>query len=75
MDRLSEPQDITYPPLLLHSLVWGTRSAYKTFTGWMKVCFYVCTYSVHGLLLQGCPARHNTILNQLYVISMLTSEK
>ncbi|PNF27451.1 hypothetical protein B7P43_G12950, partial [Cryptotermes secundus] len=38
MDRLSEPQDITYPPLLLHSLVWGPRSAYKTFTGWMKDC-------------------------------------
>jgi len=42
MDRLSESQDITYPPLLLHTLVWGPRSACKTFTGWMKVCFYLC---------------------------------
>jgi hypothetical protein len=49
MDRLSQPQDITYPPMLLHSLVWGPRSACKTFTGWMKVglclCWYCCTLS------------------------------
>jgi len=49
MDRLAQPQDITYPPMLLHSLVWGPRSACKTFTGWMKVglclCWYCCILS------------------------------
>jgi len=44
MDRLAQPQDITYPPMLLHSLVWGPRSACKTFTGWMKVGLCLCWY-------------------------------
>ncbi|XP_069695727.1 E3 ubiquitin-protein ligase UBR4 isoform X2 [Periplaneta americana] len=38
MDKLSENQEITCRSMLLHSLVWGPRSAYKTFTGWMKDC-------------------------------------
>ncbi|PSN46385.1 Protein purity of essence [Blattella germanica] len=38
MDKLAESQEITSQPMLLHSLIWGPRSAYKTFSGWMKDC-------------------------------------
>lgn len=39
MDKLALGEEIPAGPLLLHSLVWGPRAAYKTFTGWMKVIF------------------------------------
>ncbi|KAJ8682718.1 hypothetical protein QAD02_018510 [Eretmocerus hayati] len=38
MDKLALGEEIPAGPLLLHSLVWGPRAAYKTFTGWMKDC-------------------------------------
>lgn len=37
MDKLALGEEIAAGPLLLHSLIWGPRAAYKTFTGWMKV--------------------------------------
>lgn len=37
MDKLALGEEILAGPLLLHSLIWGPRAAYKTFTGWMKV--------------------------------------
>ncbi|CAB0040844.1 unnamed protein product, partial [Trichogramma brassicae] len=38
MDKLALGEEIPAGPLLLHSLIWGPRAAYKTFTGWMKDC-------------------------------------
>ncbi|KAK7862494.1 hypothetical protein R5R35_005919 [Gryllus longicercus] len=38
MDKLALGLEINTPSLLLHSLVWGPRTACKTFTGWMKDC-------------------------------------
>ncbi|XP_012287187.1 E3 ubiquitin-protein ligase UBR4 isoform X2 [Orussus abietinus] len=38
MDKLALGEEIPAGPMLLHSLVWGPRAAYKTFTGWMKDC-------------------------------------
>ncbi|XP_046612558.1 E3 ubiquitin-protein ligase UBR4 isoform X2 [Neodiprion virginianus] len=38
MDKLALGEEIPASPMLLHSLVWGPRAAYKTFTGWMKDC-------------------------------------
>lgn len=37
MDKLALGEEILAGPLLLHSLIWGPRAAFKTFTGWMKV--------------------------------------
>ena len=38
MDKLALGEEIPAGPMLLHSLVWGPRAAYKTFNGWMKDC-------------------------------------
>ncbi|XP_015606097.1 protein purity of essence isoform X2 [Cephus cinctus] len=38
MDKLALGEEIPAGPMLLHSLIWGPRAAYKTFTGWMKDC-------------------------------------
>ncbi|KAK2587955.1 hypothetical protein KPH14_004040 [Odynerus spinipes] len=38
MDKLALGEEIPAGPMLLHSLIWGPRTAYKTFTGWMKDC-------------------------------------
>ncbi|XP_063242107.1 E3 ubiquitin-protein ligase UBR4 isoform X2 [Bacillus rossius redtenbacheri] len=38
LDNLALGQEITAPATLLHSLVWGPRSASKTFNNWMKDC-------------------------------------
>lgn len=37
VDKLALGEEIS-GPLLLHSLIWGPRTAYKTFAGWMKDC-------------------------------------
>jgi E3 ubiquitin-protein ligase UBR4 len=44
MDKLALGEEIPAGPLLLHSLIWGPRAAYKTFTGWMKVNFNCFEY-------------------------------
>nr|XP_012152236.1 PREDICTED: protein purity of essence isoform X3 [Megachile rotundata] len=36
MDKLALGEEIPAGPMLLYSLVWGPRAAYKTFTSWMK---------------------------------------
>jgi len=38
MNKLALGEEIPAGPMLLHSLIWGPRAAYKTFTGWMKDC-------------------------------------
>lgn len=38
MDKLALGEEIPAGPMLLYSLVWGPRAAYKTFNGWMKDC-------------------------------------
>ncbi|XP_034944940.1 E3 ubiquitin-protein ligase UBR4 isoform X2 [Chelonus insularis] len=38
MDKLALGEEIPAGPMLLYSLIWGPRAAYKTFTGWMKDC-------------------------------------
>lgn len=38
MDKLALGEEIPAGPMLLHSLIWGPRAAYKTFNGWMKDC-------------------------------------
>ncbi|XP_032676900.1 protein purity of essence isoform X4 [Odontomachus brunneus] len=38
MNKLALGEEISAGPMLLHSLIWGPRAAYKTFTGWMKDC-------------------------------------
>ncbi|XP_066587252.1 E3 ubiquitin-protein ligase UBR4 [Prorops nasuta] len=38
LDKLALGEEIPASPMLLHSLIWGPRAAYKTFTGWMKDC-------------------------------------
>ncbi|KAK0172054.1 hypothetical protein PV328_005423 [Microctonus aethiopoides] len=38
MDKLALGEEIPAGPMLLYSLIWGPRAAYKTFAGWMKDC-------------------------------------
>ncbi|XP_008551349.1 E3 ubiquitin-protein ligase UBR4 isoform X1 [Microplitis demolitor] len=38
MDKLALGEEIPAGPMLLYSLIWGPRTAYKTFAGWMKDC-------------------------------------
>ncbi|XP_076674868.1 E3 ubiquitin-protein ligase-like protein poe isoform X2 [Andrena cerasifolii] len=38
MDKLALGEEIPAGPMLLHSLIWGPRAAYKTFTSWIKDC-------------------------------------
>ncbi|XP_011314104.1 protein purity of essence isoform X2 [Fopius arisanus] len=38
VDTLALGEEIPAGPMLLYSLVWGPRAAYKTFNGWMKDC-------------------------------------
>ncbi|KAK3907858.1 E3 ubiquitin-protein ligase UBR4, partial [Frankliniella fusca] len=38
MDRLALGEDLPSSSFLMYSLVWGLRSAFKTFSGWMKDC-------------------------------------
>ncbi|XP_043276539.1 protein purity of essence isoform X5 [Venturia canescens] len=38
MDKLALGEEIPAGPMLLHSLIWGPRAAYKAFNGWMKDC-------------------------------------
>ncbi|CAD6222096.1 GSCOCG00011717001-RA-CDS, partial [Cotesia congregata] len=38
MDKLALGEEIPAGPMLLYSLIWGPRTAHKTFASWMKDC-------------------------------------
>ncbi|EZA56295.1 E3 ubiquitin-protein ligase UBR4 [Ooceraea biroi] len=38
MNKLALGEEIPAGPMVLHSLIWGPRAAFKTFTSWMKDC-------------------------------------
>ncbi|KAK6636982.1 hypothetical protein RUM43_010649 [Polyplax serrata] len=54
MDELVKDQELPPNSLMLHSLVWGPRSGYKTFTGWMRDCLVrqgMYTHNAEKLLM------------------------
>ncbi|XP_008200345.2 E3 ubiquitin-protein ligase UBR4 isoform X1 [Tribolium castaneum] len=38
MERLASVENLAPGPLMLHSLIWGPRSAHKNFNRWLKDC-------------------------------------
>jgi len=42
MNKLALGEEIPAGPMVLHSLIWGPRAAFKTFTSWMKVRLKDC---------------------------------
>ncbi|RZB39229.1 zf-UBR domain containing protein [Asbolus verrucosus] len=38
MERLASVESLTAGPLMLHSLIWGPRTAHKNFNRWLKDC-------------------------------------
>ncbi|KAG5896473.1 hypothetical protein JTB14_005854 [Gonioctena quinquepunctata] len=38
MERLTNGESLVAGPLLLHSLIWGPRTAHKNFSRWLKDC-------------------------------------